>query len=326
MDEILHATPGNPVPGNHVTGFFDGYRGVKLRYAIFRSEEHMSMGTVVLIQGRNESIEKYYETIKDLTARGLWVATFDLRGQGGSERLLKNPRTGHVRRFSHYVRDLEIFLEQVVLPDTRLPFFMLAHSTGGLIALSAAPRLVNRIDRMVLCAPFVGLAKQSISNSKVYWLTMLMSLFGFGARPMTKDGPLEEFATNALTSDVARFTRNQQIEETRPELAIGPPSARWLYECMKAMYRVNMPAHLYSITVPTVMIAPTREEVVSYEAEERMSQYFRAAQFVPVAGSRHEILQESDYYRGQALAAIAAFIPGSEAEEQAKQALEPSAP
>lgn len=44
-------------------------------------------------------------------------------------------------------------MEHVVLPDTRLPFYLVAHSTGALIALSAAPRLTGRIERMVLSAP-----------------------------------------------------------------------------------------------------------------------------------------------------------------------------
>ncbi|MGO8041264.1 hypothetical protein AB9E11_36505, partial [Rhizobium leguminosarum] len=52
---------------------------------------------------------------------------------------------------------------RVVLPDTRLPFYLLAHSTGGLIALSAAPYLTTRIDRMVLSAHFIGLTGQSAS-------------------------------------------------------------------------------------------------------------------------------------------------------------------
>ena len=59
----------------------------------------------------------------ELTASGLWVATFDWRGQGGSQRLLKNPMPGYVRRFSDYEKDLEQFLEEIVLPDARLPFF-----------------------------------------------------------------------------------------------------------------------------------------------------------------------------------------------------------
>ncbi len=144
MDSVLISTPDNPVPENRTEGYFETHDGMKLRYAVFRSGASVAKGTVVILQGRNEYIEKYFETIRDLTARGLWVATFDLRGQGGSPRLIKKRRShGHVRRFSDYERDLDTFLEKVVLPDTRLPFYLLGHSTGGLIALSAAPYLAN---------------------------------------------------------------------------------------------------------------------------------------------------------------------------------------
>ena len=52
---------------------------------------------------------------------GLWVAAMDWRGQGGSPRLLKNsPRRGHARRMRDYERDLDLFLEQIVLPDAKL--------------------------------------------------------------------------------------------------------------------------------------------------------------------------------------------------------------
>jgi lysophospholipase len=96
---LLIETEGNPVPGNHVAGWFEGSGGKRLRYAIFKSDVPVARGTVVLLQGRNECIEKYYETIRHFTGRGLWVATFDWRGQGRSERLVKNPLRGHVRRF-----------------------------------------------------------------------------------------------------------------------------------------------------------------------------------------------------------------------------------
>lgn len=315
MDAILHETPGNPVPGNHIAGFFKGHRGVNLRYAVFRGETSIAKGTVVLLQGRNECIEKYFETIRHLTARGLWVATFDLRGQGRSDRPLPDTRRGHVRRFSDYERDLDIFLEDIVLPDARLPFFMLAHSTGGLIALSAAPRLTNRIDRMVLTAPFVGLGGQKFSPRTILNLTRLACWTGFGARCLSKDEADRPFDDNPLTSDPERYLRNLQIYAANPQLGLGPPTARWLYETLSTIKRVTTPAHLYSITVPTVLIAPARDGVVPYVDQENLSRYFRAAQFVPVAGARHEILQERDRYRAQALAALDAFIPGGDADE-----------
>ncbi|MBR0558253.1 alpha/beta hydrolase [Ciceribacter sp. L1K23] len=312
--DILYSTPDNPVPDNCTSGTFKGYKGINLRYAVFRTDRPQARGTVVLLHGRNESIEKYYETIRDLNAHGLWVATYDMRGQAGSDRMLKDRRKGYVRRFSHYVRDLELFLEHIVLPDTRLPFYLLAHSTGGLVALSAAPRLANRIDRMVLTAPFVGLGPQPISPAKVFWLARLMCWTGFGGRYMTGERSSRAFEDNPLTSDIRRFRRNLAIFDQHPEMALGPPTARWIYECLKEMRKVTRPTHLYTITVPTVLISPVRDSVVSYPAQEAMAQYFRAAQYIPVPGARHEILQERDRYRAQAIEAIKAFIPGSDLE------------
>jgi lysophospholipase len=316
MDPILFSTPDNPAPDNRVEGFVETHDGLKLRYGVFRSSEPVAKGTVVLLQGRNEYIEKYFETIRDLTARGLWVATFDLRGQGGSSRLLKNPAVGHVRRFSDYERDLGTFLEKIVLPDTRLPFYILGHSTGGLIALSAAPRLSTRIERMVLSAPFVGLTGQGASPGIIRSLAGTACNLGLGSFPLKSRLPELPFADNPLTSDEARFNRNVAMMQVHPELGLGAPTARWLHEAFKTIDRVTKPEHLFSITIPTVLIAPVRDGVVPYVAQERLSRYFRAAQLVPVTGARHEIFQEKDLYRGAALAALHAFIPGSDAEKE----------
>ena len=98
MDSILFSTPDNPIPENRTEGYFETHDGLKLRYAVFRCTQPVAKGTVVILQGRNEFIEKYFETIRELTAKGLWVAIFDLRGQGGSTRLLKDRKRGHVRR------------------------------------------------------------------------------------------------------------------------------------------------------------------------------------------------------------------------------------
>ncbi|MCO5731875.1 alpha/beta fold hydrolase [Rhizobium sp. SSA_523] len=312
MDDILFSTLDNPVPDNHTAGFFEGAQKMKLRYALFRSKISPARGTVVLLQGRNEFIEKYYETIRDLNAMGLWVATFDLRGQGGSQRLLKDPRKGHVRRFSDYERDLSHFLEHVVLPDARLPFFLVAHSTGALIALSAAPMLSNRIDRMALAAPFVGLAHESLSQAGVLRLSTVLSRIGLGATSMGKDHSQRAFAGNPLTSDRARFDRNAALMTARPDLTIGPPTARWLYETLTAAERASQQAHLTRVTIPTLILAPMLDGVVPYLAQERLSRNFRAGQLITLTGARHELFQERDLFRAQALAAIEAFMPGSE--------------
>jgi lysophospholipase len=315
MDSILYATPDNPVPENHFAGFLEGSGGVKIRYAVFRSSEREAKGTVVLLQGRSECIEKYYETINDLTARGLWVATFDWRGQAGSGRLLSASHAGHVARFADYEADLSLFLEKIVLPDARLPFFIVAHSTGALVALSQAPFLENRIERMVLAAPFVALGGQSMSQRRIAIIARLASMTGLGNRTFRRSEPSFDFASNVVSSDARRFGRNAAIYAAHPELSIGWPSARWLNETLRAMARVTHQDHLTRIRIPTLLLCPTADVLVPRKAIGDLARIFRAARLIEIDGARHELFQEADRYRAQAMAAIDAFIPGSDAED-----------
>ena len=130
----LVSIPANPLPDNVVTGAIRTPDGINLRYARWAPPPGRK-GTVVILQGRAEFIEKYYETVRDLRARGFAVAAFDWRGQGLSDHALKDRRKGHVRNFSEYAIDLGAIMEQVVLPDCPPPIFALGHSMGGAVAI-----------------------------------------------------------------------------------------------------------------------------------------------------------------------------------------------
>ncbi len=312
MEAVLFSTPGNDVPENHIAGYFESHDGLALRYAIFRSPASVAKGTIVLLQGRNETIEKYFETIRDFTEAGFWVATFDWRGQGGSPRLIADKHLGYVRRFSDYEKDLEAFLEKVVLPDARLPFFMVAHSMGALIALAAAPRLANRIERIALLAPLLELEAHRPSNLSILRLAKLFRLFGFGRRAFGKTWDHTVFEGNELTSDPRRFARNVGIVTEHPEFRLGVPTISWIAECLSAGQRSSTFQHLNAINVPTIVLAASQDTIVSYLAIERMSRYFRAGHFIAIDGARHELFQEKDRYRAQVIAAILAFMPGND--------------
>jgi lysophospholipase len=118
----LVSIPANPTPEGAVTGMLKTRDGMALRFARWPPPPGRK-GTVCLFQGRAEFIEKYFETVRDLRARGFAVATLDWRGQGGSERVLRNKRKGYVQSFSQYQIDLETFIHEVVLPDCPPPVF-----------------------------------------------------------------------------------------------------------------------------------------------------------------------------------------------------------
>ena len=188
-------------------------------------------GTVVVLTGRNECIEKYFETIRNLADRGFGVATLDWRGQGGSDRLIRDRQRGYVRSFFDYTRDLEQFFEEIVLPDCRGPYYILAHSAGAVVALLATPSMVNRVRRMVLIAPFFTVPDLPVSITTVRRICSLFCFLGLG-RLYAAWGPRPKeatpFATNKVTTDPERYRRNTLIYETYPQLALGGPTIRWL--------------------------------------------------------------------------------------------------
>jgi lysophospholipase len=311
----LFATEGNPIPRGAVTGTVTTPDKVQLRYARWRPTGRNPQGTVCLLQGRSEQIEKYFETVSDLRRRGFAVATFDWRGQGGSQRQLRNPRKGHVDSFAEYDRDLESFMQQVALPDCPPPHYALAHSTGGLICLRALRSGRVRFSRVVLSSPLLGLPPGGTSEDNQRRVAGFMSAIGFGETqvPEKYARPIERmpFENNDLTYDRARYERNREIVRQAPSVAIGPPTWGWVYAACRAMAEAKGPDFGRVIKTPILMIGAALDRIVSVKAIESLAGEMRAGSHLVIAGSQHEILMERDVIREQFLAAFDAFVPGS---------------
>src|SRR3981081_4675374 len=222
----LISIPANPVPDDFVSGTIKTRDGVSLRFARWAPPPGRK-GTVCLFQGRAEFIEKYFETVRDLRARGFAVATLDWRGQGLSDRALRNSRKGYVRDFSRYDVDLDTFVREVVLPDCPPPFFALAHSMGASILLRAAYQGHRWFDRTVLLAPMIalpGMRRSALTRAGVKTLRLM----GFGGAYVPGgDASVmmqRPFIGNLLTSDPVRYARNMAVVEAEPALAIGWPA------------------------------------------------------------------------------------------------------
>lgn len=316
MTDLFHEIAGNPTPDNASGGFLTTRDRRKVRYACFAATARPLKGTVVILPGRNECIEKYFETIRDLAKRGLGSAMLDWRGQGASDRLIRDPQRGYVRSFRDYARDLDQLFEEVVLPDCRGPYFVLGHSVGASVALLASPSMVNRVQRMVLIAPFLGLPGERVSMNALRRATSALCLLGLGRLyaawgPRPREGT--PFAVNKLTTDPVRYARNMELYATYPQLALGGPTIRWLKAACDAARTIEDPDFMARIQIPILMIAPSDEQVVSGKAVEDYARRLRLGSLLTIDGARHEILQEADFYREQFLAAFDAFIPGSDA-------------
>src|ERR1043166_1420368 len=167
----LISIPANPVPEGAVSGHLKTPDGVSIRFARWDPPPGRK-GTVCVLCGRIEFIEKYFELVNDLRARGFAVAMIDWRGQGLSQRALNDTRKGHVGSFAEYDIDLETFVKEVVLPDCTPPYFALAHSMGAAMLLRAAYYGRRWFDRVVLSCPMIQLTGRP--DSRLAKTTMRM--------------------------------------------------------------------------------------------------------------------------------------------------------
>ncbi|MEP3049085.1 MAG: alpha/beta hydrolase [Roseibium sp.] len=353
----LVETKGNPVPEGAIAGFIATPDRIKLRYAHWPATNRQRRGTVTLLQGRAEFIEKYFEIIEDLRGRGFDVVTFDWRGQGGSERLTRNPNRGHISNFRKFRTDLRTILKEVSLATYPGPHFALAHSTGGLVLLSDSQRLKTMLDRAVITAPLLGLTQGAWEPSGSSWrrrflriatlgilgkprlkaeapktswavetiafpLSRLTSAIGFGRLfvPGGNGKITSPFEGNRQTTDRSRFRRFTNVLKEYPVLGIGAPTMGWLNAAARTMRVMRMRETGPNMKLPCLILGAGNDQVVSTPAIEEFVSRTKAAAYLEIPGASHELMMESDAYRDQFWAAFDAFVPGLEADLELREA------
>ncbi|ESR24256.1 alpha/beta fold hydrolase [Lutibaculum baratangense] len=304
--------PENPVPPGAVSGEIVASDGVRLRYARWPKKDGVALrGTVSLFGGRAEFIEKYFEVVEDLRSRGFAVATLDWRGQGGSQRLTRNPRKGHVRRFSDYEKDLAVFMREVVLPDCPAPHYALAHSMGGAVLLRHARKSTNLFDRIVLSAPMVSLHERTMPGPFLSRLIAVLRYAGLARHYVPGGGDTavntQPFDTNPVTSDRARYDRTEAVLRAAPELGLGAPTIGWVHAALSTIRLFAGRRFPGQVHVPVLIVVAGAEAIVSNLAIERLALRLKTGGQVVVPGAMHELLMERDIYREQFWAAFEAF-------------------
>jgi lysophospholipase len=310
----LVATPLNPIPDDPQVMAVVTADGRTLRAASWKAARRRVKGTVCLLQGRAEFIEKYFETVEDLRRRGFAVVAFDWRGQGGSQREIGNPRKGHVRDFAHYRRDLEAVRDSLLEPMMPKPHFALAHSMGGALALLWAREGVLPFQRLVALTPMLALSMVKHPRAAKL-VARALNAVGYAGAFVPGGGPdsitTAPFSGNRLTNDPRRYARNAQAAVALGSGAIGAPTVAWLNAAFRFMARFNEAGFPLQVRVPTLVVAAGADPICATPAIERFAARLKVGNAIVIPGARHEILTERDAVRDEFWAAFDAFIPGT---------------
>ena len=271
--------------------------GVRLRAGIWAGG---AKGTVFLLPGRTEYIEKYGRAAGDLLARGWSTVTADWRGQGLADRLLPDPMLGHVGDFEDYQRDLDALLALARAEGLPEPFMMLGHSMGGSIGLRALYRDLG-FQAAVFSAPMWGILMTVWQRPLAQVVTRLAGLVGQGGRLVPGTAAASyiaetEFAGNMLTTDREMWGMMKAHLAAEPRFGLGGPTLRWLRAALDDCHAL---AQRPAPTLPAICALGTLERVVDAGPVHLRMAGWAAGQMDLYPGAEHEIMMEGPAVRAR---------------------------
>ncbi|GGF61271.1 alpha/beta fold hydrolase [Alteromonas lipolytica] len=290
-------------------GSFVGDGNIRVNYACCIPQH--AERSVLISSGRIESLLKYKEVIYELYRNGFAVFILDHRGQGLSGRMRKNAQQGYVDHFSQYVGDMCRFIDEVVIPKQCGELNLLCHSMGsaiGALTVLQRPELFNRV---VFCSPMFGirpalpdwLGRVLITVNNLYnRLVPGASGYFFGQR----DYCPVAFGDNPLTASEIRYKLFRTEYSEHPEIQLGGVTAQWLAAASAAMWEVEQCAS--EIKVPVLAFCAEQDRVVDNQRQARVIAGMPHAEYVHIAGARHELLIESDSVREPVMRRIFDFF------------------
>lgn len=283
-------------------GYLRTRDGLSLRYGHWPYPGHAPKGTVLILQGRCEYMEKYEETIAALHDRRLDVFSFDWRGQGLSERMLPDREKGFVRHFDDYLEDLNIMLETIVRPGMRGELYLLAHSMGGHIGLRRLYRNGDLFAGAVFCAPLIDIVTYPFPPFFARWLSRRRVATGRAHEIVVGAGRItpfpERFRNNFWTSDRDRFERNLKRIKEQPELSAAMVTYGWVAATYDSIDALKGVAKKRALKTPVLFSVAGSDRVVSNRAIRKFVADTGNCHMIEIEDAQHEILQEADRQRG----------------------------
>ena len=224
---------------------------------------------LVTVHGFSAHCGIYRHVAGALLMRGIAVSQFDCRGHGRSQ-----GRRGHVDRFDDYHEDLCLVVRRAREQTPGVPWALMGHSHGGVIALDHVLRQRSQpqADRLVLVAP---------------WLELKMKA------SMPKRAAAEIFSRLKPTLTIENGIKVEDLSRSpevlggffRDPLVHHVATAGWFASVLRTQAALRgMAAQLQ---VPTLMLVAGQDRLVSTEA---------SLAFAQAAGKVVELRRYADLY------------------------------
>jgi len=271
----------------------------KIRLAFWKNNKEKSSpkGTILLQQGHNEFIEKYYETIQDLLDKSFDVICFDWRGQGMSDKMTNDIHKQYIEDFSVHNEDLNFIFRKIIEDNFSKPFIGFGHSMGGCLLLSSLPELQEKFKAIILSAPMLGFRSEKLLIFVSKILNLFMSPKSYFPLSRPNMGVETPFKDNDLTSDYYRYRRTQNLVKKQPDIRLWGVTNAWIKAVQVRLKEIRKKGWAENIKSDILIINSLNDRVVSSDKIIEMSQRLPNCKIINFSNIEHEILMEKNKER-----------------------------
>lgn len=282
--------------------------GINIRVCFWVNKNNNLKGTILLQQGHNEFIEKYYETIEEFIERDYSVIAFDWRGQGMSDRQIKDEHKAYINDFDRHDKDLKYILNEVIKDNFPKPLIGIGHSMGGCLMLSAFHNHPGFFSKGILSAPMLGFKNERFLKTA----SSIMNIFRkdtdylLGSKPnMGKETP---FNKNDLTSDSKRYQRTLELVRKRPSIRLWGVTNAFAKAVNKRFKTIRKKNWVEEINTEILIINNIKDRVVDSKKIKEVTKRLVNKKIIEFHETEHEIFMERDNYRKKLWNSIDNFL------------------
>ena len=272
-----------------------GFDGKPLFVSRFSADN--PKGTVMILHGFTECVDKFSELIFSFLRHGWSVLMYDQRGHGRSWRdeKIKDKSLVHVERFEDYVEDMETLCESV-LSKMPKPYVLFCHSMGGAVSGMFLEKHTEPFERAAMCAPMIAPNRNGMPLHLATGIGKTARAFGKSRSrvPITKpySGP-EDFETSPA-SGRERFDWYDEMKASVPEFQTNGPSYGWALESFGVTEKLLAPGAVERITIPVRVYGAERDDSVLQEEQKQFAERLPNGFRTEIPGSKHEIYRSGD--------------------------------
>ncbi|MFT6070909.1 MAG: lysophospholipase [Bacteriovoracaceae bacterium] len=289
------------------TDSFKAKDGVELS---FHRIEKGNKKLIFIMTGRTEPISKYKEVVYDLKDAGFDFLLLDSRGQGNSERELKDKQKGWVGSYKDYLTDIDELFKREELKSKYSEIVFLGHSMGAAIGLRYAELNPGLFSKIIVNSPMIELKLNDKNERLVATLMRINVLMGKGKDYIPGGGPAQaegRFEENRVTSSQSRFEMARVLEREDPSLIMGASTNQWVLEGIKLGRKTYRKRKKLAKT-PILLFQAGIEHFSRYKRQDKLCQELVNCEGHLIEEAKHEILMERDSIRGPVMKKILRFL------------------